>query len=189
MVAFGAHLHATVMKSCSHIVEFCISDEQLVEHAADFIQDGFVTGCACIVAITPAHRVAIDAALATRGLNTEQLIADYKYIVIDAGDVLRELRPGARFDVAAFHRKFGQLITLAAAGGKHVRIMGELVTLLAQQGEGDAVIELEELWNDLSRVHSFTLYCLYPDGVFESCLSPKYRQAIRALHSRALDQA
>jgi hypothetical protein len=177
------------MNTCGHLVEFFASDDQLIGHVADFIQEGFNSGCACIAAMTPEHRASIDRELADRGLMTERLIADYRYVVLDARDTLDALRSAGRFDVAEFHRRMGGLISLAAAGGKHVRIVGELVTLLAEQGEGDALIELEELWNDLSRDYPFTLYCPYPTHVFASSLNAKHRNAIRALHSHDLDTA
>ena len=176
-----------VMDTCSHVVEFVSTDEQLVKQAATYMYETFAAGSACIAAVTAQHRDQIAHALAERGLDTDALIADYRYIVIDAQATLDTLRPNGRFDVAGFHRNFGQLISLAAAGGKSVRILGEIVTLLAQQGEGDAVIELEELWNDLSRTHPFTLYCLYPAPVFNASLDARHRHAIRALHSHVLE--
>lgn len=177
------------MNTCGHLVEFFVCDDKLIEHVADFVQEGFHSGCTCIAAITPEHRLGVDRELAKRGLSTDKLIADYLYIVLDARETLDALRSEGHFDVAEFHRRMGQLISLAAAGGKHVRIVGELVTLLAEQGEGEALIQLEELWNDLSRDYPFTLYCPYPTRVFESSLDAKHRNAIRALHSHDLETA
>jgi hypothetical protein len=175
------------MNTCGHLVEFFAADDKLIEHVADFIQEGFNSGCACISVMTPEHHAAIDRELARRGLSTEKFIADYRYIVLDPRETLDALRPADHFDVAEFHRRMGGLISLAATGGKQVRIVGELVTLLAEGGEGDAVIQLEELWNDLSRDYPFTLYCPYPIYVFESALDSKHRSAIRALHSHDLE--
>jgi hypothetical protein len=177
------------MNACSHLVEFFSADEQLVGRAADFLREGFDTGCACIVVVTPTHRTRLDDALAARGLRSDELIAAYRYIVLDARVTLDSFRREGTFDIAEFHRSLGQLISLAASGGRPLRIVGEMVTLLAEQGEGDAVIELEEMWNDLSRVHPFTLFCPYPDHVFESQLSQRVRQQICTLHTRTPEPA
>jgi hypothetical protein len=177
------------MNTCAHLVEFFVSDDKLIEHVADFVQEGFNSGCVCIAAMTPEHQSRLHQELAKRGVSADTFIADYLYIVLDAREALDALRPEGQFDVAEFHRRMGQLISLAAAGGKHVRIVGELVTLLAERGEGDAVIQLEELWNDLSRDYPFTLYCPYPAHVFESALEAKHRNAVRALHSHDLETA
>jgi MEDS: MEthanogen/methylotroph, DcmR Sensory domain len=177
------------MNTCGHLVEFFACDDKLVEHVADFVQEGFNSGCVCIAALTPEHRSGLDRELARRGLSADKFVADYLYIVLDARETLDALRSDGHFDVAEFHRRMGQLISLAAAGGRHVRIVGELVALLAAQGEGEALIELEELWNDLSRDYPFTLYCPYPTHVFESSLNAKHLNAVRALHSHDLETA
>lgn len=177
------------MNTCSHLVEIFYADERLIEGVADFLAEGFVEGCACIAVVTPAHRALIEVALASRGHDSDELIAGYRYIVMDARTTLASFRCDGAFDVAEFHRSLGQLIALAASGGRRVRIVGEMVALLAETGEGNAVIELEEMWNDLSRDHPFTLYCVYPASVFDSPLGPRERQQIRALHSRAFERA
>jgi hypothetical protein len=177
------------MDTCSHLVEIFYADERLIEGVADFLAAGFADGSACIAAVTPAHRTRIDAALAARGYDGDELVAAYRYIVMDARATLASFRSDGAFDVAEFHRSVGQLIALAASGGREVRIVGEMVVLLAEAGEGSAVIELEEMWNDLSREHPFTLYCVYPANVFEGPLGPRERQQIRALHSRAFERA
>ena len=177
------------MNTCSHLVEFFYADERLSEGVAEFLADGFAEGCACIAIVTSAHRAPIDAALAARGHSADVLIATYRYIVLDAQATLVSFRSAGVFDVAEFHRSLGQLIALASSGGRKVRIVGEMVALLAEQGEGNAVIQLEEMWNDLSRDHPFTLYCVYPASVFHSPLSMREHQKIRALHDRAFERA
>jgi KaiC/GvpD/RAD55 family RecA-like ATPase len=172
------------MNACSHLAEFFSGDERLVERVADFLQEGFDAGSTCIAVLTPHHRARVEAVLARRGLRSDELIAEYRYIAIDARTALDSIRSNHVFNVEEFHRSFGQLISLAASGGKQVHIVGEMVELLAEQGEGDAVIQLEELWNDLSRVHSFTLYCVYAEDVSRRSLSQRERNQIITLHSR-----
>src|SRR5207248_431872 len=41
-------------------------------------------------------------------------------------------------------------------------IFGELVALLWADGNRAAAIRLEELWDDLGKTHSFSLFCSYP---------------------------
>jgi PAS domain S-box-containing protein len=48
-----------------------------------------------------------------------------------------------------------------------VRAFGEMVALLAEQGNHAAAIELESLWNDLQRERTFTLLCAYPMHVLD----------------------
>lgn len=171
------------MDSCSHLAEFFRTDDALIERIAAFMHEGFSCGCTCIAAVTPQHRVRIAQALAARGLDEDALVASYRYIVLDAQKTLDSVRQDGRFDVAAVHRTFGRLLSLAASGGRDVRVVGELVTLLAQEGDANGVIQLEEIWNDLSRQYSFTLFCPYPTDVFESTLTKRHLDQVRALHS------
>jgi signal transduction histidine kinase len=50
--------------------------------------------------------------------------------------------------------------------GKPIRAYGEMVDLLWRAGNQQAAIQLEELWNDLGRVHRFDLLCAYVMGNF-----------------------
>jgi hypothetical protein len=182
------HQLPLAMNTCSHLVEFFRAGERLIERVAEFLHQGFDAGCVCIAVVTSSHRAGIDRALARRGLHSDDLIADYRYIVLDAREALRSIRRDGRFDAAEFHRSFGQLITLAAAGGRPVCIVGEMVALLVEQGETEAAIELEEMWNEMSRIHPFTLLCMYPDEPFKSANGKQDRLRVTTLHNRASDQ-
>lgn len=171
------------MHSCSHLADFFRTDDALIERVVAFLHDGFSTGCTCIAAVVPQHRIRIARGLAALGLDEDALIDSYRYTVLDARQTLDSVRQDGRFDVPAVHRNFGRLLSLAASGGRDVRVVGELVTLLAQEGDANGVIQLEEIWNDLSRQYSFALFCPYPTDVFESPLMHRHLEQVRALHS------
>jgi signal transduction histidine kinase len=61
-----------------------------------------------------------------------------------------------------FSTVIGGLVAQAAAGGRRVRIFGEMVALLAGQGEHAAVIRLETFWNQHQKRQRFSLFCAYP---------------------------
>ncbi len=42
-----------------------------------------------------------------------------------------------------------------------MRAYGEMVDVLWQRGERDAAIRLEEFWNDLAKLQTFSLLCAY----------------------------
>ena len=56
----------------------------------------------------------------------------------------------------------GGLIRQARTGGRPVRAYGEMVALLWDDGLVNAAIQLETMWNELGRAHSFSLFCGYP---------------------------
>jgi signal transduction histidine kinase len=67
-----------------------------------------------------------------------------------------------------------------------VRVFGEMVALLAADGNDAAAVRLEALWNDLQRAHPCALLCAYP----MACLGGEGRSAfvdeICAVHSAVI---
>ena len=54
------------------------------------------------------------------------------------------------------------LILRAGEGQRRVRIYGEMVALLAAEGQHTATIGLEQMWNELQKKCTFSLLCGYP---------------------------
>ena len=61
-------------------------------------------------------------------------------------------------------REFEDVETAKRAGRT---AFGEMVALLAAEGSHAAAVLLESLWNDLQRVHTFSLFCGYPLDAFD----------------------
>jgi signal transduction histidine kinase len=85
-----------------------------------------------------------------------------------------------------FHEVIGGLIAKAADGRPRVRAYGEMVALLWADGNRDAAIRLEELWNDLGRTRPFSLFCAYPMSGFggEELVEPL--ASVCTSHSRVI---
>jgi signal transduction histidine kinase len=65
-------------------------------------------------------------------------------------------------DPDRFAEIFGGMVAQAAAGGRAVRVFGEMVALLWAEGSYAGTVRLEELWNGLRAAHPFVLFCAYP---------------------------
>jgi signal transduction histidine kinase len=65
-------------------------------------------------------------------------------------------------DPVRFMAVIGGIIAHAAAGGSRIRAFGEMVALLAQEGNHAGAIRLEALWNELQTRYTFALFCAYP---------------------------
>src|SRR6185436_3303004 len=61
-----------------------------------------------------------------------------------------------------FQTVIGDVIASVTDGRARVKAFGEMVALLWSEGNHAAAIRLEELWNDLQKAHSFSLFCAYP---------------------------
>lgn len=47
-----------------------------------------------------------------------------------------------------------------------MRVFGEMVSLLWEQGNVAGALNLEDLWNELSESIRFKLFCAYPTHIF-----------------------
>ena len=176
------------MSNSAHIVQFFDSDQEYVQAVGCFLREGLAAGDTCVSVATAEHHRQIEAYLSAAGLNAATLSAEYRYIPLQAEHSLQtffDARDG--IDRDRFHRQFNLLVSQAAARGQPVRICGEMVSLLAEQGHPAAAIELEELWNELSRHRHFTLFCSYKVSPFTQ--NPRYRKLLHSLHTHVCEGA
>ena len=149
-----------------HLVQFYESDEFLLDTLAGFIAEGLKVGDACIVVARGAHRESLDARLRTRGLDPEAARLRGQLFTLDAAETLSRLMSGGAPEPARFEEVVGGLVARAASGPRRVRIFGEMVALLWAEGNPDAALRLEALWNNLQKRRPFLLFCAYPMSGF-----------------------
>jgi len=173
------------MNCSTHLVHVFSHDEPLAAAVAHYVCEGLRAGETCVVCITAEHRTCLDGQLRGAGLNPTALEAEYRYIPLDAERTLATFYdPRTGIDRMRFHQNIDQLLRQAAARGQPVRIFGEMASLLLSQSRPEDAIESEELWNELSRQHNFTLMCTYPTSEFTR--NARYRQLLRGVHSHAV---
>jgi hypothetical protein len=164
-------------------VSFYDEDAELVARVAAFVLDGFALGARAIVVGTARHRSLLDDALRELGLDLMASRHAGRLVSLDAEETLATFMAGGAPDPQKFRSTVGGLIDTATADGSPVRVFGEMVAVLWQQGNVAGAIELESLWNDLAEEHRFTLLCAYPlTAVGESSLGDLDR--VCELHSR-----
>jgi len=72
-------------------------------------------------------------------------------------------------DAEKFAAALGPVIESALAFGGPVQVFGEMVALLFEQGNVNAAVELEGLWNELAPRYEFALFCAYTMSSLEAC--------------------
>lgn len=150
------------MGSSEHFVQFYESDSFLLEKVANFIGTALSAGDAGIIIATQSHREGIEKALHANGVDLDTARACGQYVSLDAAQTLSRFMLHEAPDAERFHDVIGGLVGQAATGQRHVRAFGEMVALLADEGNHTAVVELEALWNELQQRHHFSLFCAYP---------------------------
>lgn len=153
-----------------HSVQF-YEDEGFLGHTVgEFLTAGLIDEQACIVIATAAHRALFTERLTRRGLDVARLVDSGRLTFLDARDTLARVMAGALPDPARFAAVIGAALDelLLRSSRSSVRAYGEMVDLLWQDGNADAAIQLEALWNALADKYAFSLLCAYSLGGFFS---------------------
>jgi hypothetical protein len=151
-----------------HAVRFYENDKSLARIVAQFLSDGFAAGNPGIVVATPAQRAAILKELVARSLDVVQLQRSDDLILLDAQETLSTFMTNGTPDAQEFTNRICTVITRACRGRADctVRIFGQMVDLLWTNGQQEAAIRLEVLWNGLANTKAFSLLCGYAMGHF-----------------------
>ena len=147
-----------------HRVAFDDGTEELTDAVVAFLQPALTEGVAVVVA-KPGHRQRIGAALIAAGMRAPGT-QDGHLIALDAAATLEQLMVDGVPDRDRFDRLIGGLLADAARSGGPVRVYGEMVALLWEQGDVAGAMALEDLWNELAEAHQFGLLCGYPSALF-----------------------
>ena len=149
-----------------HFVQFYETDSHLVESVTGYLERGVAAGEGMIVVATRDHRARIQEKLAERGLANSATNGSGQCIWLDAAETLAKFMVNGSLDRDRFRKVAGETVVQAAQGRHRVRVFGEMVALLWADGDRKRAHELEELWNELAKTLSFTLYCAYPMSGF-----------------------
>jgi hypothetical protein len=145
-----------------HVVQFYMSDAELVERAGSHLADAVRSGAIAIALAAPAHRRAFAAWMSASGVDVQAAEAEGTYLALDARETLQRFLVDGSPHSDQFDEVIGELVRTAAATGRPVCAYGEMVALLWDDGRVNAAIELESLWNSLGDRVPFSLFCSYP---------------------------
>lgn len=152
-----------------HSVQFYRDDAALLRTLSRFTREGLNAGQPVIIIGTPEHNAALTTQLVQDGLTPQYFETQGNLWLLDARETLAQFmtRQGTP-DPLRFKSVIGGLIEQArsVAGGSSVRAYGEMVDLLWKDGNANAAIRLEVLWNTLAETHHFSLLCGYSIGSF-----------------------
>jgi hypothetical protein len=137
-----------------HIVQTYQDPAFLADAVAEYLGTGLRRGEAAIVIARPQHAAKFREKMATPA-QPGQLI------VLDAEETLARFMADGMPQWSAFHEVIGGLIAQVRLQYPAVRAYGEMVDLLWQEGQREAAIRLEEFWNELTRLQTFSLFCAY----------------------------
>jgi len=170
-----------------HAVLLYSNQSLLIDALEGFASGGLRAGESVIIIATQAHRAALERRLRVRGYDLDQARAEDRYIALDAEATLRELMEGGWPNDSGFKQFACRLLARARGDGRRVRAFGEMVAILWDQGQPEATVRLEEMWNQLQAEDEFSLFCAYPQASFPPAAGGKLVE-ICEQHSRIIPE-
>jgi hypothetical protein len=139
-----------------HFVHLYQETPFLADAVADYLGETLSAGAAAIVIATPAHRAAF-----LERLHAEPALREGRLKLLDAEQTLADLITDGMPQWQPFQETVGAVLAELCARHPAVRAYGEMVDLLWQKGRRDAALRLEGYWNELGKLHPFSLFCAY----------------------------
>ena len=163
--SFAAGVASTRKDRSTHILQFYSQEPFLIESVARFVAGPIKEGDGAVVIATKAHAQQLQQHLEAAGIDLPGAMRQGRCVFLDAAEILSQLMAEGRPQRSQFVSVIGGAIdrARAAAGGPDRRVVtfGEMVALLWMEGNGEAAIALEKLWNELAQTHRFHLRCAY----------------------------
>jgi hypothetical protein len=146
-----------------HDVQFYQAEAHLTRAVSDFLADGVRAGQPLIVIATEPHRRAFASELRSRGLDVDVILSGREAIWLDARDTLAAFMEAGHPNREMFMATVGSVFERVLRKRQYlvVRAYGEMVDLLARDGNMEGAMLVEELWNELAAKHAYSLLCGY----------------------------
>jgi DNA-binding NarL/FixJ family response regulator len=153
-----------------HEVQFYSDDASFVAGFTRFVETALAAGNAVIVVATESHRNSLLQRLQVHGVDVLGAIEKGSYIPLDVADTLSTFMVNDLPDPVRFLEIASDLVAAAAkvAKGERPRVAacGECAPILWAQGRVDAAIQLEHLWDEITKTCDVDILCGY---VLNSC--------------------
>jgi hypothetical protein len=137
------------------------TSESLADTLAGFLSDGYSQGKALLVVSRPQHWALTAHRLKEWGCPVDDAIDTGQLTVLDAAHTMQGFMRHGTPDPDLFDQTVGALVRTLTARGAGLHVYGEMVDLLAGEGDYRAAQQLEEVWNQLGERESYTLFCGY----------------------------
>ncbi len=171
----------------THAVQFCGGDSSGLDGVAGVLSSALHRGDTVATVLIESNRDALALRMKERGWNLADVGKQGRYLVFDAEEAATGvMRAGAPHldSIAEIVAALESARTASAAGPRsHLTIVGEISAVLCRRGKPEAALEVERLWDELTRSLPILTICTYPTGCFNHGEAPGFISGISAHHS------
>jgi diguanylate cyclase (GGDEF)-like protein len=172
-----------------HLVELYDSEAVLAATVATFVREGLADGGSALIVATETHCHAFLAALRENGIDVDGMRRDSRLILADAGETLSEFMLATGPDRGRFQQAVNSAMDRAPLSQAPLRVYGEMVAVLWEDGDISSAVALEDLWNELAAEREFALLCAYPTTAFDRPGSADALARVCEQHTKVIDDS
>jgi PAS domain S-box-containing protein len=151
-------------------VQFYEDESAFLDKLAEYAGTALGTGGSCLIMATPEHRTGLAERLEQWAIDVRYASQCNRLILIDAREMLARFMVEGWPSRELFCRALEPELLRAKSAVVHksgtIVAFGEMVATLCEGGHFEAAFHLEQLWNEMTGHHSFSLLCAYPISFF-----------------------
>jgi DNA-binding response OmpR family regulator len=178
---------STAEKTCVHEVHFYSEDTEFLNALASFVGTALNEGNAAVLFAKELHRADLLRILDARGVDVSVAVREGRLITLNPVEVLASFMVDGMPDRELFFKIAGDLFLRVAknTGKDHSCVVacGECSPHLWEQGDAEATIRVECLFDEASRRFGVDMLCGYPLSSFNGEFAVHHFNAICAEHS------
>jgi KaiC/GvpD/RAD55 family RecA-like ATPase len=153
-----------------HSVQVYDHELDLITRLCAIVSTGLRLGDAVLIVATEEHRNELLNELEKADIDVRAALREGYYVMRDAADTLSTFMRNGSPDPELFASGVGVLLADLRARAKSrnrgLTVFGEMVAVLWEDGQKEAALRLEDIWNAALRDSTFHLHCAYPRAVF-----------------------
>jgi DNA-binding NarL/FixJ family response regulator len=176
----------------SHVAQFYPDDESFLLGFSRFIETALTAGNPVILVATESHRDSLFQRLHAQNLDMSAAVEQGRYLPFDVDATLSAFMVNDMPDPVRFRRLAGDLVAAAAqaanAESPRVAACGECAPTLWAQGNAEAAIQLEHLWDEIAKTCDLDILCGYVFNGFQREQESHIYKRICAEHSVVYSQ-
>jgi DNA-binding NarL/FixJ family response regulator len=168
------------------------SEVPLLDQWASVAEDALSTDATFLLLATDSHEDTLRAMLQKRGVNMSRAARDGRYVSLTVDEALSKFMVGDRLDETRFWNSVTSVMLSAARGSTaeqpHVIACGECAPTLCAQGNVEAAIRLEQLWDEVTRTYRLDTFCAYLSDGCQCDDADDVREKISAAHTATYER-
>jgi len=162
---------STVGGSSRHAVQIHLNDRVFLDEVGEFVNATLRSGEPVVLVTSEATRDGVAQRLKGRGMDLEKLVARGQYVAMDSAEALSQIMRDGRPDQDALAEIVDGLdrsrLAYSQGPARRITVFGDITVSLCRNGNIEAAIEIEHIWNDLTRTLPIFTVCSYPVQCFQ----------------------